>query len=281
MTDKQRNLHNEYVFKISTAFPCESLHESRMVTEFHNTVLAVYEKNEEIHFATAIYLENRSILGDWWYYGTDFEEAKKDFSVRSLLVSADEFLSDDEKLLVGDAIGNCFETNHFNEQEGTMAVQLSEKLNYPALSRERKENLEESNGYFNSHQLSVIVEVCEHRRVHTEVPDDYYQIVYDAETKVEKGQRYFAENPEDVPISNFTQEELLVIGDSCCIALDDWDNSHEYRDIFDEILEKIRYTELEKNRPEELDVEQWENEKEAEEYEDWEEDEQWEDEDER
>lgn len=276
MTDKPRS-QEEYVLKISKDFPCESLHGSRMVAEFHNTVLAVYPKGNEIHFATANFIEEKTKLADWYYYGTDFEEARKDFAVRSHLVSQDEFLSKEEKLLVGDSVSHGFETNLFDEKQGDMALKIVQKMNYSPLYFERlaQEKQVQQENSFNLIQLSVIVSACEHRRLYTELPDNYCQILYNAELKAEEGERFIADNQEDFPVSKFNEYELLLMGDSCRAALDGWDNSHEYQSVFDEIMHKIDchidYQDSDKNRPIELDVELWESEKEAMENGEWEE----------
>lgn len=286
MTDKPRS-QAEYVWSVSEEFPCESLHDSRMVAEFHNTVLAVYPKGEEIRFATAIFIEDKTKLADWFYYGTDFDEARKDFAIRSNLVSQDDFLSKEEKLLVGDTISHGFETNFFQENQGEMATKIVQKMNYTPLYFERLalEKQAQQENSFNLIQLSAIVSACEHRRLYTELPDNYCQILYYAELKAEEGERFIADNQEDFPVSKFNEYELLLMGDSCLAAQEGWDNSQEYQSIFDEIMNKIDcqidYQDSDKNRPDELDLDVWESEKEAMENGEWEEDDEWEEADER
>lgn len=123
---------------------------------------------------------------------------------------------------------------------------------------ETTENTEKSFGY---EELLLIGEACEHYLNYTDLPEDYVDCLEEVLQKVHYP--CLPEKDEVKQFSEFTTDELLVIGDSCWEADDCWDNTMEKQTQLREIMEKFDHNDLQKNRPDYLDVDLYEKYKES------------------
>lgn len=154
------------------------------------------------------------------------------------------------------------------------------------ISLTQEESLDKSADSYSIKDRLVMCDVCTHALEYWDTPDEYSEELYSVICKVDSSKiekhrpDYFnimAYDNNMLTILDSTTSfaatekefldlsvnEKLVIGDACEKARDIWDNTPAYVTTIENILEKIKYKELEKLRPDELDLYAYAKEKEA------------------
>lgn len=136
---------------------------------------------------------------------------------------------------------------------------------------------------FSLEEIDLIGCASEHLLNYSEYPEYYGDVLEEILQKVHypRCETAFIEDPTlEKPV--FSMDELLVLGDATWTAREYWDNEPEAIEVMDQLLEKIDYNSLRTQRPLELDVDEYIDQKEAmengefeeeDEYEEYEEDE--------
>lgn len=102
MRDLLRPLcHDEAFYLRARAIPFDTYQESRILSQYENTVLTVnLTPEKEVTFSVYNYDEEKEILDSGIGYGVNLELAKGDFAVRSGLVQEDLLLNQGQKNLL-------------------------------------------------------------------------------------------------------------------------------------------------------------------------------------